>query len=32
VIEAQTDLIKRTVIALAESQELFAKINDLLRR
>jgi hypothetical protein len=32
VIEAQTDLVKRSVITLAESQKLLAKINDLLRR
>jgi hypothetical protein len=32
IIEAQTNLVKRSVIALAESRELLAKINDLLRR
>jgi hypothetical protein len=32
VIEAQNDLVKRSVIKLAESQELLDKINDLLRR
>jgi hypothetical protein len=30
VIEGQTDLVKRSVVALAESRELLAKINDSL--
>lgn len=32
VIEAQTDLVKRSVVTLTESQQLLAKIDNLLRR
>jgi hypothetical protein len=32
VIEAQSDLVKSSVTRLAESRELLARINDLLRR
>lgn len=32
VIEAQSDLVKSSVAAVAESRELLAKVGDLLRR
>jgi hypothetical protein len=31
VIEAQSDLVKSSVAAVAESRELLAKVSDLLR-
>lgn len=32
VLEAQSDLVKRSVTTVAESGELLVKVNDLLRR
>jgi hypothetical protein len=32
VIEAQSDLVKRSVTTVAESRELLTRVNDLLRR
>jgi len=32
VIEAQSDLVKRSINTVAESRELLAKVSELLRR